>query len=183
MQEEQLKREEEEAKRKAEWEEEMRRRKEEYEREQARQAEEAERIRQAREQKEENERLEAERRLREENFKKNLEEELFQQETKVIDPDGNRWFRCEYCGKIAKVDEFSSYGGTGKINLGKCYACAKEQFEQLKAEMREKASHHNSETRKNLCPYCRVELVKKQGSYGLFWGCPNYPACRFKRKI
>ena len=183
--EEQRKREEEEAKRKAEWEEEMRRRKEEYEREQARQAEEAERIRQAREQKqkEENERLEAERRLREENFKKNLEEELFQQETKVIDPDGNRWFRCEYCGKIAKADEFSSYGGTGKINLGKCYACAKEQFEQLKAEMREKASHHNSETRKNLCPYCRVELVKKQGSYGLFWGCPNYPACRFKRKI
>ena len=183
--EEQRKREEEEAKRKAEWEEEMRRRKEEYEHEQARQAEEAERIQQerAQKQKEETARLEAERRLREEDFKKNLEEGLFQQDAWVIDPNGNRWLRCEYCGKIAKEEEFPVRGGSGKINLGTCKTCMNKQWEQRIAEMREKASRHNDETKKNLCPYCRVELVKREGSYGTFWGCPNYPNCRFSRKM
>lgn len=28
------------------------------------------------------------------------------------------------------------------------------------------------------CAKCNIQLVKRIGKYGLFWGCPNYPNCR-----
>ena len=36
--------------------------------------------------------------------------------------------------------------------------------------------------RKNLCPYCKTELVLRNGKNGEFYGCKNYPKCRFTRK-
>lgn len=179
------KRQEEKAKRQAEWEAEMRRRKEEHEREQARQTKEADRIRQEKEQqrKEEAAKREEERRQRDEDFQKNLAEGFIQQETKVFDSDGKQWFRCEFCGKIAKEQEFTIYGGTGKINLGTCKDCVIKLREKRMAEDTEKAIYTGSVYNKNSCPYCHVELVKRKGVYGSFWGCPNYPSCRFTRKI
>lgn len=32
------------------------------------------------------------------------------------------------------------------------------------------------------CPECGGMLVKKKGRYGEFWGCGNYPDCRYTRK-
>lgn len=29
------------------------------------------------------------------------------------------------------------------------------------------------------CPYCGGKLVERQSQYGSFWGCKNYPHCRF----
>lgn len=29
-----------------------------------------------------------------------------------------------------------------------------------------------------LCPNCKVALVRKEGRFGQFFGCPNYPACK-----
>jgi DNA topoisomerase-1 len=29
------------------------------------------------------------------------------------------------------------------------------------------------------CPYCGGKLVERQSQYGTFWGCKNYPHCRF----
>ena len=34
----------------------------------------------------------------------------------------------------------------------------------------------------NICPHCNKELVFKKGKYGDFWGCPNYPTCKFTKK-
>lgn len=34
-------------------------------------------------------------------------------------------------------------------------------------------------TRVRLCPQCRVPLVLRNGSYGRFWGCLNYPDCKY----
>jgi len=31
------------------------------------------------------------------------------------------------------------------------------------------------------CPKCGSELKKRNGRFGEFWGCSNYPACRFTR--
>jgi len=34
----------------------------------------------------------------------------------------------------------------------------------------------------NLCPRCGGKLVKRNGKYGSFVGCSNYPKCRYTRK-
>lgn len=35
----------------------------------------------------------------------------------------------------------------------------------------------------NLCPKCSGELVKRNGKYGEFYGCSNYPKCKYTREI
>ncbi len=34
----------------------------------------------------------------------------------------------------------------------------------------------------NICPRCGGELVLRYGRYGAFWGCSNYPKCKFIQK-
>ena len=34
-----------------------------------------------------------------------------------------------------------------------------------------------------LCPRCKHSLVLKNGKYGDFWGCSNYPKCKFTKPI
>ncbi|MCX6796475.1 MAG: topoisomerase DNA-binding C4 zinc finger domain-containing protein, partial [Candidatus Falkowbacteria bacterium] len=31
------------------------------------------------------------------------------------------------------------------------------------------------------CPQCGGSLVEKNGKYGKFWGCTNYPKCKFTK--
>ncbi len=33
----------------------------------------------------------------------------------------------------------------------------------------------------NTCPTCGSELVKRNGKFGIFWGCKSFPKCRFTR--
>ena len=35
---------------------------------------------------------------------------------------------------------------------------------------------------KNTCPKCGGELIKRNGKYGDFIGCSNYPRCKYTRK-
>lgn len=35
---------------------------------------------------------------------------------------------------------------------------------------------------KKLCPYCKAELVLRKGKYGEFYGCSNYPKCKYTSK-
>ena len=65
----------------------------------------------------------AQKKQREEAFRQTLAEQLNQQETQVIDPDGNGWVKCRYCGRVDKTTAFSSYGGRGSVNLGTCKIC------------------------------------------------------------
>ncbi len=32
-----------------------------------------------------------------------------------------------------------------------------------------------------VCPRCGGELVKRKGKFGEFFGCGNFPACRFTK--
>ena len=34
----------------------------------------------------------------------------------------------------------------------------------------------------NICPRCGAKLVIRNGDYGEFYGCSNYPKCKFKKK-
>ena len=147
---------------------------------------EAERIeqqRKARERQEqiEREQAEAERKLREDAFKNDFEAEITQQEHLVIDPEGNRWIRCQYCGKTATTSSFMSYGGAGSINLGICYDCreiaAREAKEKRLIHKEQKKDNVTKENRK--CPDCGAKLVERKGPFGSFLGCERYPNCRY----
>lgn len=46
-----------------------------------------------------------------------------QQERPVLDGMGNRWIQCEFCGQVKEVAEFVSFGGRGRVNLGRCQGC------------------------------------------------------------
>ena len=76
--------------------------------------------------------------------------------------------------------EFSSYGGTGKLNLGTCYDCSNNNpavQERLKYITEKKKTIYNP----NICPECGGQLKEKNGKYGSFIGCSNYPRCRYTR--
>lgn len=36
---------------------------------------------------------------------------------------------------------------------------------------------------RNLCPYCKVELVLRNGKNGKFYGCRNFPRCRYTKNF
>lgn len=50
-----------------------------------------------------------------------------------------------------------------------------------KNEQTETAQNANSVQEK--CPRCNGQLIKRQGKYGDFYGCSNYPRCRFTKKF
>ena len=51
----------------------------------------------------------------------------------------------------------------------------KEHVKNIK-KMQENIEH-------NICPRCGSELVLRQGNNGSFYGCSNYPKCKFTKKI
>lgn len=58
-----------------------------------------------------------------EKLKRSVLPYIDQQERRVVDEEGNRWIRCEFCGEVKREGEFVSYGGRNKINLGRCKVC------------------------------------------------------------
>ena len=41
----------------------------------------------------------------------------------------------------------------------------------------------DKENDKKICPFCKTELVLRNGKYGAFYGCTNYPNCKYTLKI
>ena len=164
--------------------EESRKKQEEAEKERIRQAEEAAKRRIEFEEKRrlEEEQRQAESRRREEDFRSNMESNFTQQETQVRDAEGNRWIKCEFCGMIAKDNEFSSYGGVGHINLGTCKECSANNPD-VRLKFEETIASAISKYDTNSCPKCGGQLRDRSGPYGRFMGCSNYPACGYKGKI
>ena len=123
-----------------------------------------------------------------ENRKKRIEQQLLQQEYPVRDEQGNRWIKCEYCGKTATEKEFVTYGGAHHVNLGTCKECNQNNPEVERARAsKKKAVEDRKKTFKEsrnsmICRECGGTLVEKMGKYGKFLGCSNYPKCRFTRK-
>lgn len=55
----------------------------------------------------------------------------------------------------------------------------REHKENVKAITAEK----EEVKRQNLCPYCKTALVLRKGKYGDFYGCSNYPRCKYTGKV
>lgn len=130
----------------------------------------------------EEEKRQAEVKQREEEFKRNIDSDFSQQIKQVRDTEGNRWIKCEFCGKIAKENEFTSYGGDGHINLGTCKECS-DHNPAVKQKAQEESTNIIPKNDTNVCPDCGEKLRERNGPYGRFLGCSSYPACRYNRKI
>lgn len=44
-------------------------------------------------------------------------------------------------------------------------------------------NYENSKNQREICPRCGNELTIRKGYNGKFWGCTNYPKCRFTKNI
>ena len=42
---------------------------------------------------------------------------------------------------------------------------------------------YSEDLEKNICPRCGGNLILRKGKYGNFYGCSNYPKCKFKSNI
>lgn len=94
----------------------------------------------------------------EDDFKRNMESNFSQQETQVRDSEGNCWIKCEFCRKIAKENEFTSYGGAaGHINLGTCKECS-DNNPAVRQKAEEKIPKVRMKYDSNVCPECGGKL-------------------------
>lgn len=55
-----------------------------------------------------------------------VKDRFTQQEERIVDSCGRRWIKCEECGAIKQDQDFSSYGGLGRVNLGICSECSRK---------------------------------------------------------
>lgn len=58
----------------------------------------------------------------------------------------------------------------------------KEARQKHKENVKAYKSKEENLTKQRICPYCNTELVLKKGKYGNFYGCSNYPKCRYTLK-
>lgn len=59
----------------------------------------------------------------------------------------------------------------------------KLQSKKHVSDIKSNLSKRNNLTALSKCPRCGGELLERQGRYGNFKGCSNYPKCRFTSKI
>lgn len=57
----------------------------------------------------------------------------------------------------------------------------KEKKEHVKF-VKEKARKSDALRKAGICPLCGGELIKRDGQYGTFYGCSNFPKCKFTTK-
>ena len=60
---------------------------------------------------------------------------------------------------------------------------SKENQKQHVRRVREQISKREETIAKGRCPRCGGELVLRKGTYGPFYGCSNYPRCKFTHKL
>ena len=101
----------------------------------------------------------------------------------VLNRDG---FRCVICGASANegvrlhVDHIIPIAKGGKSEISNlrtlCERCNIGKSDKIEMGF-------NDHQENNECPWCKGKLVLKKGKYGEFYGCANYPKCRFVKNI
>lgn len=50
-------------------------------------------------------------------------------------------------------------------------------------QIQNKVSQNKATIRSGECPKCGGKLMKRNGKYGAFYGCDNYPKCKYTRQV
>jgi len=85
--------------------------------------------------------------------------------------------QCSKCGLYKHPEDFrntSPKTGTGKT----CNACRNESSQ---GRHRNDGGNRSKKMAREqpVCPSCGLPMKLKRGGYGLFYGCPRYPMCRY----
>ncbi|MFY3790434.1 NERD domain-containing protein [Ureibacillus sp. MALMAid1270] len=59
----------------------------------------------------------------------------------------------------------------------------KQHVQSLKTNLKNQKVKEAESIKQNRCPKCGGELSLKKGKYGSFYGCGNYPRCRYTKKV
>lgn len=74
---------------------------------------------------------------------------------------------------LSQAQQESIYGKLLTIKEGK--AVSKKQHIKNIQQMQRQIEN-------NICPRCGAALKERKGQYGTFWGCSNYPNCKFTKR-
>ncbi len=102
----------------------------------------------------------------------------------IYDRDGHR---CRRCGSThdLEVDHIFPISKGGKTTFDNlqtlCHRCNAQKSNTVEYGVRNPSSRYAKDA--PICPNCNVELVVRNGRNGKFYGCPNYPNCRFTKKL
>lgn len=77
------------------------------------------------------------------------------------------------CLSIVQVKKISD-------RLDEVFIQDKQAIKEHVYQVREHAYERRQKERSLVCPRCGGELVVRDGPYGKFYGCLNYPGCRYK---
>ena len=61
------------------------------------------------------------------------------------------------------------------LSASRCDITSREHIENIKTTQ--------NEIQNNICPRCKGKLILKKGKYSNFYGCSNYPNCKFTKKL
>lgn len=85
---------------------------------------------------------------------------------------------CKYC--IAYKDHFLC---SGRERVASIKDFSVSENDRKRASDAERNEEKTELFAKGKCPNCGCSLVERNGKYGSFWGCSNYPHCRFTASI
>lgn len=89
--------------------------------------------------------------------------------------NGQQWVKCEICGKIDIESEFV----IRNTKVGLCRECDRKGYRHSD----KKPSTEPIPEFFIKCPECGGKLIEKNGRYGKFLGCSNFPNCRHTENI
>lgn len=71
------------------------------------------------------------------------------------------------------------------INRNKDYKIYDGNAQDLKKNINKKSNVKRDKQKVNImiCPLCKSKLIQRNGKYGLFLGCSNFPRCRYTVSI
>lgn len=86
---------------------------------------------------------------------------------------------CSYQRKLISTEQAqNAYETLSAANID-----SKDNQKQHVRHVREQISKREETIAKGRCPRCGGQLILRKGSYGPFYGCSNYPRCRFTHKL
>lgn len=77
--------------------------------------------------------------------------------------------------KISRTDMISIYYALLAVNVSDDKAARKTHVRTV----HQNQARRNNAVANGKCPRCGGKLVLRQGSYGTFYGCSNYPKCKY----
>lgn len=83
---------------------------------------------------------------------------------------------CQYCISSAHEDELLC---SGRLRISSIKDFSISEAQRIKDSDEKIDDLKENAFAAGTCPYCGGRIVERQSQYGSFWGCNNYPHCRF----